>query len=273
MIPDPHILAAILADVSTTEIMPRFRNLATADIREKSAGDLVTIADIESEKRLETALGALIPDCRIVGEEAAANNPDVLAALGDKAPVWIIDPVDGTTNFATGIPCFAIIIALAVSGDTKAGWIYDPINETMVWAKKGGGAWMYEREQGTRLKISTDLTLGECAGSLGRGPKRRLERLLDAGNAVAPTDITRYGCVGIEYTDLARSRLGFARYGGHLKPWDHAAGVLIHAEAGGFSAVGGNATPYRPTPDTPSQTLTLAASKAHWRELTEMLAD
>lgn len=269
MIPEPRILAAILADVAATEIMPRFRNLAAADIREKKAGDLVTVADIESEKRLEAALGELIPNCRIVGEEAAANNPAVLAALGGDVPVWVIDPVDGTSNFAAGKACFAIIVALVVGGETQAGWIYDPINKTMIWAKNGGGAW----ENGRRLELSSTKPLAECAGSLGRGSRRRLEHLNDRKNRLVPTDIKRYGCVGMEYVDLARGRLNFARYGGRLKPWDHAAGVLIHAEAGGFSGVGENATPYRPAPDTPHQTLTLAASEAHWRDLTEMLTD
>ncbi len=268
MIPQPETMAGILAEVAATEIMPRFRNLAAADIREKSAGDLVTIADIESEKRLEAALGELISDCQIVGEEAVANTPEVLTRLAGDAPVWVIDPVDGTTNFATGKPCFAIIVALVVGGETIAGWIYDPINQTMVWAEQGGGAW----ENGQQLRISKDTPLAECAGSLGRGPKRRLERLHNEENRAVPTDIKRYGCVGMEYVDLARGRLGFARYGGHLKPWDHAAGVLIHAEAGGFSAVG-DATPYHPKPDTPHQTLTLAPSLEAWRELTEMLAE
>src|SRR5258706_1538626 len=105
----------IIREVARTEIVPRFRMLRAGDIREKSPGNLVTAADMASEAALTRRLGEILPGAVVLGEEAAAEDEGLFGLLAGDAPVWIIDPVDGTINFAHGRPGFAVIVAL-VSG-------------------------------------------------------------------------------------------------------------------------------------------------------------
>ena len=111
MTPDRDSVERIIRETSAQIILPRFRNLADGDIREKDGGSIVTAADLEAETRLSSELVTLVPGSRVVGEEGADADPGVLSALDGEPPVWIIDPLDGTQNFAEGKPCFAVIIA------------------------------------------------------------------------------------------------------------------------------------------------------------------
>ena len=143
MIPDSENVIAIIREVAAAEIMPRFRNLGADDVAQKrSPSDLVTTADLEAERRLTAALTALSPGSAVIGEEAAEHDPAVLSALAGESPVWLIDPVDGTNNFAHDKPCFAVIVAFCLGGETVAGWIHDPIADATMWAAKGRGAWI-----------------------------------------------------------------------------------------------------------------------------------
>src|SRR5487761_701752 len=139
--PDLDRIARIIRDTAATEILPRFRALAAGDIREKRPGDLVTVADLEAERRLMRELEAAMPGSVALGEESVAADPARLELLGGAAPVWVIDPIDGTGNFAKGVARFAVIIAHVARGVTQAGWIYDPSSDAMVMARRGGGAW------------------------------------------------------------------------------------------------------------------------------------
>src|SRR4030095_3156841 len=109
MLPDADRVTRLIQEAAAAEIMPRFRQLAAGDVREKAPGDLVTVADEAVEARLAPALEALLPGSVVVGEEAAAADPNLLNRLFDDQPVWIIDPVDGTSNFAEGRPAFAVM--------------------------------------------------------------------------------------------------------------------------------------------------------------------
>src|SRR6185437_792815 len=100
------------------EVMPRFEKLESGDISEKGPGDLVTVADIAAEHRLTPALRGLLPGSLVVGEEAVAADPAVLALLDGDDYVWVVDPIDGTANFAAGIPLFAVMVALIRRGET-----------------------------------------------------------------------------------------------------------------------------------------------------------
>ena len=111
------------------------------------------------------------------------------------------------------------------------------------------------------------------AGSLGSGPRNRLMRRHEAGELGLPSKVSRYGCVGHEYMDLARGRLHFARYANRLKPWDHAAGVLVHEEAGGFSGLLDGGDAYAPKTGIVYGTLLLAPDEANWKSLRTLLAD
>jgi fructose-1,6-bisphosphatase/inositol monophosphatase family enzyme len=271
MIPDPKTVIAIIREVAAMEIMPRFRNLGAADVTSKrSPSDLVTTADLEAERRLAAALTRLVPGSAVIGEEAAEHDPAVFAALAGAAPVWLIDPVDGTNNFAHGRSCFAVIVAYCFAGETVAGWIHDPIADTTAWAVTGGGAWIEDGEGTRPIRAAPPRDLERMTGSLGWRLARRVKAQREAGFSM-PGRIARYGCVGREYIDLGRGALDFAHYT-RLKPWDHAAGVLIHREAGGFSRITDDRTPYRPAPGIQETTLLLAADEAAWQTLAAAFA-
>jgi fructose-1,6-bisphosphatase/inositol monophosphatase family enzyme len=259
--PDIDAVSAIIRDVAATEIMPRFRRLADDEVWHKQGGSVVTVADEASETRLVRALGTLVPGSVALGEEDAERDPAAFVRLAGESPVWIVDPVDGTANFAAGKPRFAVIVAYAVAGETVAGWIFDPVGDRMATAEQGGGAW----QNGTRLRVPGRTRLDEMHGALP-GRMRRVETLKSrfAG-------IHNSGCAGFDYLALADGTLNFA-FSRRLKPWDHAAGQLIHAEAGGHSR-GLDGTDYRPdrAPGGP-EGLLLAPDPRSWRSIAEAIA-
>lgn len=269
-LPDPAAIGRILREVAAAVILPRFRNLVAGDVSHKRhPRDLVTIADLEAERELERRLAALVADCAFVGEEAAEGRPEVLAVLAGGKPVWLLDPVDGTGNFAHGSVCFAVIVGFCSGGETRAGYILDPTSGRLLWAMAEHGAWLETEQGSTRVHVARDRPLGEMTGSLARRTAGRLQAALAERGEAAPS-ATRYGSVGREYMDLATGALDFASYA-RLKPWDHAAGVLIHREAGGFSALRSNGSPYRPAPFIVEDTLLLAPDATAWRRLHGLL--
>ncbi len=263
MLPEPQRVTDIMRTVARDVVLPRFRALAQHEVSEKSPGDLVTIADVEAEARLADLLSALLPGSLVVGEEDYEHNPSILTALESTKPVWVVDPVDGTHNFAHGVPCFAMIVGLCCDGETVAGWIYDPIADRTAWTVRGQGAWL----DGQPLRVSQPASRAACRGSLGNRLRARLDDMRVAGNADVPGDLVRYRCVGQEYIDLACGKLHFARYAGRLKPWDHAAGVLMHQEAGGFSQLVESRSPYSPREGILRQPLFLAPDASSWDAL------
>lgn len=250
---DAERVAGIIREVAAAEILPRFRNLTAGQIREKQPGQLVTEADIEAERVLTLRLAEMRPGAACVGEEAVAANPALLSLLERPGAVWVIDPVDGTSNFAQGVSRFAVILALVVDGVTRIGWIFDPVSGRMAIAEQGGGAW----ESGRRLSVLPGGALDTLAGSVKRS-SRLAGRVAKAG---------RKGSAAHDYLDLVTGTLHFAHFH-RLMPWDHAAGVLIHAEAGGFGRlIDGN--PYRPRFDGGG--LLLAPDETCWSALRAVL--
>jgi fructose-1,6-bisphosphatase/inositol monophosphatase family enzyme len=228
---DRKIVANFIRDTARALILPRFRALGSGDIREKKPGDPVTIADIETEQALTRLLSEAMSGALVVGEESVAEDASRLDMLSSDAPVWIIDPVDGTSNFAKGLPGFAVIVALAQRGDVKAGWIYDPLGDIMISARKGEGAWLDE----TRLAVSAGVPPERISGSAyGRAKSgvRAAKALNDSGRI---RGVHNQGCSGLEYMALARGISQFSLHSRSL-PWDHAAGMLITREAGGCAS-------------------------------------
>jgi fructose-1,6-bisphosphatase/inositol monophosphatase family enzyme len=225
--PDPERVAAIIREVAAIEVVPHFQALQASDIREKAPGDFVTAADLACEAALTRRLTELVPGSVVLGEEAAAADPSVFARLDGDAPVWVIDPVDGTINFAKGRPGFAVIVAWIRAARTVAGWIHDPLAGVMAMAERGGGAW----SDGARLTVAADLPLGAMVGAAyGRvGPTTRTADLLAASGRVG--GVVNGMSSGIDYLALVQRRAHF-QYASRSLPWDHAAGVLIAQEAG-----------------------------------------
>jgi fructose-1,6-bisphosphatase/inositol monophosphatase family enzyme len=225
---DPQTIAGIIREIAQEEILPRFRRLRQEDIREKKPGDFVTAADLAAERRLTERLTDLAPGSVVLGEEAAAADPTRFQLLAQEAPVWVVDPVDGTANFARGQEGFAVILARVERGVVRAGWIYDPLRDVMVTAEVGGGAW----SGGTRLRVdgepAAERMTGAAYGRTAAGP-RAAKALGDSGRFAG---IRNLGCSALEYSAVAHGHAHFSLHSRSL-PWDHAAGMLIVAEAGG----------------------------------------
>jgi fructose-1,6-bisphosphatase/inositol monophosphatase family enzyme len=229
MIDTDHVSGLIRAAVEA-KILPRFRNLAEGEIAQKGPNDPVTIADIEAEEMLSRLLLEAYPETRVIGEELVSREPATLDALLGDTPVWVIDPVDGTMNFADGNPVFGTILAYVVGGQTKAGWIHDPINNVTVTALLGGGAW----SDGRRLEVNKATPLNRSSGSAYWTSEDWL--VPDPGMAASGLfgELRNHRCSAADYIDLALGRRQFVLSTGS-KPWDHAAGVLIAREAGGLA--------------------------------------
>ena len=242
-------VAAIIREVAEAEIIPRFGNLVAGQIREKKPGQLVTEADTEAEMVLSRRLTDLLPGSQVVGEEGVDANPAMLISLERQGAIWIIDPVDGTSNFAKGNPRFGVIIALVVDGVTQAGWIYDPMTDRMVTAEKEEGAWLGSQ----RLAVLADGPLESLVGSVKRS----------AHLVTKVAKVGRKGSAAHDYLDLVTDQLHFAHFA-KLMPWDHAAGVLIHGEAGGYSRLL-NDKPYQPV--LCKAGLLLTPTEGCWRSL------
>jgi len=260
---DPESVANYIRDTARTLILPRFRALGSGDVREKKPGDPVTIADTEAEHALTHLLTDVIAGAAIVGEESVAEDPSRLGRLSGDAPVWIIDPVDGTSNFVRGNTGFAVIVALAQRGAVEAGWIYNPLGDAMISAVKGQGAWM----DGKRLHVDAAVPPEQLTGSAYGRTKSGIR----AGRALADSGRIRgvhnQGCGGLEYMAIAQ---GIAQFSLHSRslPWDHAAGMLIVAEAGGCgSFLDGAAYDVRVT----DQPVLAAASPQAWRTIHDIM--
>ncbi len=217
-----------LRKVAAAEVTPRFRQLAAGDIVEKSGPhDVVTVADRRAEEQLTVDLPALLPGSVVVGEEAVHADPTTYEAIRGDAPVWIVDPVDGTRQFVHGDPGFCMLVALAVDGEVQASWTYAPALDQFAVAVRGKGAWLNGQrltagspEPGRDLEVATshpDFTTED--------QKRALLGLRVDGVRPRPC-----GSAGLEYLAVARGELDAVAFSWELA-WDHAAGLLLVAEA------------------------------------------
>ncbi|MFD5073265.1 inositol monophosphatase family protein [Streptomyces sp. NPDC058371] len=241
---------------AAAEIMPRFRQLAEHEIDQKAGPhDLVTDADRRAEVYLTGALTALLPGSVVVGEEAVHANPATYEAIRGGAPVWIVDPVDGTRQFVHGDPGFCTLVALALDGVVHASWTYAAARDEFATAVRGRGALLDgvplrsgSPAPGSDLRVATshpDYTTDE--------QKRALLGVRAEGVRPRPC-----GSAGLEYLAVARGELDATAFSWEAA-WDHAAGLLLVEEAGGahltlagepFRVTGANALPFTAARDT-----------------------
>lgn len=235
---DVQRVAALIRETAATELLPRFRNLSKSDIRLKGPADVVTVADVAAEQRLASGLAKILPGVPVVGEEAVeadAGLLDLIARPGESC--WIVDPLDGTSNFADGKDVFAVIVALVRDTQTVAAWILDVSSGRMAVAVKGQGVTLDERRvHGTAVE--------RPSGYVGFKVRKAFDRELPHAQRARLGKINSLRCSGIEYVDILAGRASFNLYR-ITKPWDHAAGVLMLKEAGG-DAVRFDGEPYAP---------------------------
>lgn len=218
----------ILREVAAAAIMPRWRALAPADIAEKTPGEPVTIADREAEAMLRDRLDALGLGARVVGEEAAAADPGVLDGVGEGL-VWLVDPLDGTANFAAGQGPFGVMVALIGDGEPLAGWMFDPVGGRMCFAARGAGA-AIDGEPVRVRPMHRDRPVAALATQF-MSPVRRARLHACADRDLDRVPIPR--CAAESYPRLVLGQDDIALFQ-RILPWDHAAGALFLAEAGGI---------------------------------------
>lgn len=232
---DMDWLATLLADVAASEIMPWFRNLDEGTIEQKTSPiDLVTVADVNAERAITAALGARYPGALVIGEEAVAAEPALLDGWSQTGRLsFVVDPIDGTFNFASGVASFGVMLAVVKDGETIAGIIHDPVGKDWTMAERGSGARL-RRPDGRERALTSGKApaLAAMIGSAAWQYMPEPERSMIARNQAQCLGNVAYRCAAQEYRLLAEGHIHFTLYH-KLMPWDHLAGALIQTEAGG----------------------------------------
>lgn len=231
-----HVVELVRA-MARTEIMPRFRKLAPGDIQTKSGPlDLVTVADEAAEVRLTEGFAQMFPGCAVVGEEAATRDPVLMDVLKAAPLTVVIDPIDGTSNFAAGLPLFGVIVAVVARGRTVAAVIHDPVGDDTAVAVAGQGAWL-QTPGGARhrLRVAAPAAIGAMSGTVSWRYLPEPLRTRVCGRLPRMAAVFDHRCAAHQYRMMAAGHCHFAVWN-RLLPWDHAAGALLHQEAGGYLA-------------------------------------
>lgn len=229
-------LTNLLSEVAAVEIMPRFRNLGSGSVQHKtSAADLVTEADVGAERAITASLRARFPGAVVIGEEAVSETPALLDGWSRTDELaFVIDPVDGTFNFATGVAAFGVMLAVVKDGETIAGIIHDPVGKDWIMAEKSAGARLM-RADGHSVPLAVSSPVGSIGDMIGAASWQQMpepDRSIMARNQGKCLGNVGYRCAAQEYRLVAAGHIHFALYN-KLMPWDHLAGALIVEEAGG----------------------------------------
>ncbi|MFM7655680.1 MAG: inositol monophosphatase family protein [Paracoccaceae bacterium] len=205
-----------------------FREVENLQVSSKGPGDFVSKADREAERLIKEDLMGARPTYGWLGEETGET------AGQDPTRRWIVDPLDGTTNFLHGMPHWAISIALEHKGEIVSAVVYDPAKDEMFWAEKGAGAWLNDNR---RLRVSGRRSMTEAVFATGVpfGAKKTLPAMLaDLGRLMpACAGVRRWGAASLDLAYVAAGRFD-GYWERELQPWDIAAGLLLVKEAGGM---------------------------------------
>ena len=215
------------ADKAARGLRRDFGEVEQLQVSLKGPGDFVSNADHKAERAVRQELSRARPGYSFLMEESGAIPGQ------DSEHRWIVDPLDGTTNFLHGLPHFCISIALERAGEVVAGVIFDPLKDELFWAEKGIGAYLNDR----RLRVSARRQIANALIATGTpygqgGDRPRYLRQLDAIMA-SVADVRRLGAAALDLAYVAAGRYdGYWEYG--LQTWDIAAGLLLVREAGGY---------------------------------------
>ncbi len=222
------------ADRAARGLKRDFGEVANLQVSRKGPADFVSAADLRAEQVLREQLHRARPDYGLLMEESGAS-----PGAADSGRRWIVDPLDGTSNFLHGLPHFAISIALEEAGELLAAVIYDPVKDDMFWAEKGAGAYLNDR----RMRVSSRSRLDSALIATGipyMGHGEHGDFQAELALVMAETaGVRRWGAAALDLAYVAAGRYdGFWERG--LSPWDIAAGLLLVREAGGYvSAIEG----------------------------------
>ncbi|MDK2760293.1 MAG: inositol monophosphatase family protein [Sphingopyxis sp.] len=256
----------LMREVAADVVMPRFRSLAPDEIAEKTPGEVVTVADREAEERLCDGLAALGADARIVGEEAVSRDPDLLGNIGE-GRVWLVDPLDGTANFAAGRFPFGMMIALVEDGEPLEAWILDAPSGRLCHARRGQGATCDGQSVASAACADRRVPPRAALGShfLPSDRREALHAFADQMFDVQPVP----RCAAESYARLALGQDDVALFQ-RILPWDHAAGALFLTEAGG-KITHWDGAPYRV--GGPGMGVLAAADAELWHTASALILD
>ncbi len=224
MQPSLDTLREVVLPLARQELLPRFTRVAASL---KADGSVVTEADMACQRVLAAALSTHWPQIPLLGEEMDAGEQQRLLDDSDDG-LWCLDPLDGTSNFAAGIPYFAVALAYVRRGEVQLGLVYDPVRDECYTAARDQGAWL----NGTPLRArATGLPLARCVAMVDF---KRLTPALSTRLVCAPPFASQrnFGSSALDWCMLAAGR-GHLYLHGRQNLWDYAAGSLILAEAGG----------------------------------------
>lgn len=225
-LPELKALRGMLRGVAQQEVLPRF-----ADVQRHTKLDdsIVTEVDIALQRRLQVELARVWPEFDFLGEEMSGREQEKLTSSPNG--LWCLDPLDGTSNYAAGVPYFAVSLALLIEGRAELGLVYDPVRDECFMAQRGRGAWLNGLSLGTRVALDTPLK--RCIAAIDF---KRLAAPLAARLASTPPygSQRNFGASSLDWCWLADGRFHVYLHGGQ-KLWDYAAGCLILSETGGHS--------------------------------------
>lgn len=263
-----ELLGEIMADVARDEVMPRFQGkIANSHTQKTSSFDIVTEADEAAEQAIAEKLNKAFNRPVLVGEEATEKNPELLSQIQTAELAFIIDPIDGTKNYASGVPVFGMMISATVRGEVVLAAIHDPVCDSTSFALRGEGAWKQGNNTQTDLRVAAAVPVGEMHAVAGSNflPEPLRSRVANNLSRIGMNFWLR--CAAHEYRLVAAGDCHLLVYN-RLMPWDHAAGWLLHREAGGYSAHF-DGSPYLPSHTTGG--LMCAPDQDSWQEAREAL--
>ncbi|GBQ31262.1 inositol monophosphatase family protein [Gluconacetobacter sacchari] len=261
----------IMRQAAADRIMPSFRRLDAEAIRCKSGKlDVVTIADEAAERAMAEAFLRLSPGAVVIGEEEACARPGLLDAIEDAELAYVVDPIDGTANYAAGVPLFGVMVAVMCRGEVVGGAVLDPVCNVAALAARGEGAWLVGDDDEERpLRCAPPVPAAEMCGNASWRYLPQPVRDVVARNLPRVLGSWDFRCAAHEYLMLVDGKCHFLLFNRTL-PWDHLAGWLIHREAGGYCAHF-DGTPYRSSDRAGG--LLYAPDRASWQDLRDLLLD
>ncbi|MDR5653084.1 inositol monophosphatase family protein [Ruixingdingia sedimenti] len=230
-------ICALLSRVGKVELLPRFRAQMPNRVYEKtSAFDVFSEADQAAETEITAELARLFPGALLVGEETSGHDAQAIARLGQADIAFLVDPIDGTKNFTSGLPLFGTMIAGLIRGEIVFAAIHDPVCGDTALALRGEGAWMRRADGAeTALRVAPPCAPGQMTIVAGTNFLPADLRPVVLANLPKFAMNFWLRCAAHEYRLAAGGQCDLLVYN-KLMPWDHAAGWLLHREAGGYSA-------------------------------------
>lgn len=221
---DTDAILNLLKETAAELITPRFRALAAEQVMEKAPGDLVTVADRESEVAITARLREAYPDALILGEEATAADPGLLTAYAGADHAFTIDPVDGTKNFVNGNDDHAVMVAELRAGQAVRGWIWQPQHQLAYVAEAGAGTYCNGERLSALPRSSDPAQVRGASSSRLRGKS--------PGDFAEVAD--SWWCAGVDYSHVLTGDIDYVLFRKDW-PWDHVPGALMVAELGGYT--------------------------------------